>query len=74
MTIKISAIKQLVKTGCARDVSTDRTITGRPFNSTIVFDSVNQYGQLSGLVLRNNETGELLAVIGRTSNLFLLAM
>lgn len=74
MTVKISAIKRMVETGCAVDISNAPGIKRRPYNSTVIFDAVNRYGQLSGLVIRDDETGQLYAVIGRTNNLSVLAV
>lgn len=71
MEIKLAAIKRMIETGAARDASRAE-ITHRPKLSTVVFYSVGRNG-LSGIVLRDNSTGELLAVAGRCSNLFLLA-
>ena len=71
MKVTLSVIKHMVKTGAAVDV-TNAHIERRPFNSTIIFHSFGTCG-LNGLVLRNDETGELFAVVGRVTNLFILA-
>ena len=62
----------MIRTGAAIDVTNDKTITRRPHNSTIVFYSTGING-LNGIVLRNDENGQLYAVAGRVSNLFILA-
>jgi hypothetical protein len=72
MQITLSAIKHMIRTGAAIDVTNDKTITRRPYNSTIVFYSTGING-LNGIVLRNDENGQLYAVAGRVSNLFTLA-
>ena len=72
MKVTLKAIKRLVETGCAIDITNCENIKRRPFNSTIIFHSFGQCG-LNGLVIRDDETGQLYAVIGRVSNLFILA-
>ena len=72
MKVTLSVIKHMVKTGAAVDVTNADWIKRRPLNSTIVFYSHGTCG-LNGLVLRLNATGELYAVVGRVSNLFILA-
>lgn len=71
MQVNLSVIKHLIRTGAAIDVTNDG-ITRRPYNSTIVFYSSGING-LNGIVLRNDENGQLYAVAGRVSNLFILA-
>lgn len=72
MQITLSAIKHMIRTGAAIDVTNDNTITRRPLNSTIIFYSSGING-LNGIVLQDNVTGKLYAVAGRVSNLFTLA-
>jgi hypothetical protein len=72
MQITLSAIKHLIRTGAAIDVTNDKTITRRPPNSTIVFYSSGVSG-LNGIVLMDNVTGKLYAVAGRVNNLLTLA-
>lgn len=72
MQITLTAIKHLIRTGAAIDVTNDNTITRRPLNSTIIFYSSGING-LNGIVMRDNVTGQLYAVAGRVSNLFILA-
>lgn len=69
--VNLSVIKHLIDTGVAIDV-THADIKRRPFNSTIILHSVGQSG-LNGIVLRDDVTGTLYAVVGRVSNLFILA-
>lgn len=71
MTIKQSAIKHLIQTGAAVDI-TNAEISRRPLDSTVIFYSTGQCG-LNGIVIRDNATGVLYAVVGRVSNLFILA-
>ena len=73
MKLKLSAIKRLVATECAIDITFHEGIKRRPINSTIIFYSCNSYDQLNGLVIRDNATGILYAVIGRVPNLHILA-
>ena len=72
MQVTLSTIKHLIKTGAAVDITNDKTITRRPCNSTIIFYSTGING-LNGIVLRDNVSGQLYAVAGRVSNLFILA-
>jgi hypothetical protein len=72
MQITLSAIKHLIRTGAAIDVTNDKSITRRPLNSTIIFYSSGING-LNGIVMRDNTNGQLYAVAGRVSNLFTLA-
>ena len=72
MKVTLKAIRHLVKTGCAIDITYSENIKRRPFNTTIIFHSIGQCG-LNGLVIRDDETGQLYAVIGRVTNLFVLA-
>lgn len=72
MQVTLSVIKHLIRTGAAVDITNDDGITRRPHNSTIVFHSTGING-LNGIVLRNDETGQLYAVAGRVRNLFILA-
>lgn len=72
MKVTLAAIKHMIRTGAAIDVTNDGTITRRPLNSTIIFHSFGSAG-LNGLVLMDNVTGKLYAVAGRVSNLFILA-
>lgn len=71
MEIKLAAIKRLINTGAARDVSNDASAR-RPLNYTNVFYSVGRNG-LNGLVTRDDDTGELFAIVGRCSALFMWA-
>ena len=72
MKVTLSVIKHLIRTGAAIDVTYAEWLKRRPASSTVIFHSVGQSG-LNGVVLRNDETGELYAVAGRVSNLFILA-
>lgn len=72
MQITLSAIKHLIRTGAAIDVTNDKTLKRRPINSTVIFYSSGMNG-LNGIVMRDNVTGQLYAVAGRVSNLFILA-
>lgn len=72
MQVSLSVIKHLIRTGAAVDVTNDKTINRRPYNSTVIFYSSGING-LNGIVLRNDENGQLYAVAGRVSNLFILA-
>jgi hypothetical protein len=72
MQITLSAIKHLIRTGAAIDVTNDKTLKRRPINSTVIFYSSGING-LNGIVMRDNVTGQLYAVAGRVSNLFILA-
>lgn len=72
MQVTLSVIKHLIKTGAAVDVTNDKSITRRPPFTTIVFYSSGING-LNGLVLRDDSNGQLYAVAGRVSNLFILA-
>lgn len=71
MKVTQKVIKRLINTGCAVD-KTGADIKKRPFNSTVILHSYNSNG-LNGIVLRLDDTGELWAVVGRCSNLFILA-
>jgi hypothetical protein len=72
MKVNLSVIKHLIKTGAAVDVTNADNITRRPFNSTVIFHSFGTYG-LNGIVLRDDESGQLYAVVGRCTTLFVLA-
>lgn len=72
MQVNLSVIKHLIRTGAAVDITNADGITRRPYNSTIIFYSSGING-LNGIVLRNDENGQLYAVVGRVSNLFVLA-
>jgi hypothetical protein len=72
MQVSLSVIKHLIRTGAAVDVTNADGITRRPINSTIVFYSSGVNG-LNGIVMRDNVNGQLYAVAGRVSNLFVLA-
>lgn len=72
MLVSLKAIKRLIDTGCAIDITNNDGISARPLNSTIVFHSIGRNG-LNGIVLRDNTNGRLYAVVGRVSNLFILA-
>jgi hypothetical protein len=72
MQVTLSVIKHLIKTGAAIDVTNDATLTRRPINSTVIFHSAGSNG-LNGIVIMDNVTGNLYAVAGRVSNLFILA-
>lgn len=72
MQVTLSVIKHLIRTGAAIDVTSAETIKRRPPNSTIVFYSTGING-LNGIVLMDNVNGQLYAVAGRVSNLFILA-
>ena len=72
MQVNLSVIKHLIRTGAAIDVTNDSSITRRPANSTIVFYSSGVNG-INGIVMRDNANGQLYAVAGRVSNLFILA-
>ena len=72
MQVTLSIIKHLIRTGAAVDIKNHDGITRRPINSTIVFYSAGVNG-LNGIVIRDNVTGQLYAVAGRVSNLFVLA-
>ena len=72
MQVTLSIIKHLIRTGAAVDITNADGITRRPYNSTIVFYSTGING-LNGIVLRNDENGQLYAVAGRVSNLVTLA-
>ena len=71
MKVSQAAIKRLVQTGAAIDV-TNADINCRPFNSTVIFHSTGKYG-LNGIVIRLDDTGVLWAVTARSTNLFILA-
>ena len=71
MKVNLSVIKHMIQTGAAIDW-THVEIDRRPLNSTIIFHSFGSVG-LNGLVLMDNVTGQLYAVAGRVSNLFILA-
>ena len=71
MQVNQSVIKHLIKTGVAIDVSREN-IRRRPYNTTIVFYSAGVNG-LNGILLRNDENGQLYAVIGRCNALTILA-
>ena len=72
MQVKLSVIKHLIKTGVAADITHITGITRRPVNSTVIFYSSGTCG-LNGIVIRDNTSGQLYAVAGRVSNLFILA-
>ena len=72
MQVTLSVIKHLIKTGAAVDITNKEDIERRPPNSTIVFYSAGING-LNGIVLMDNVNGQLYAVAGRVSNLFILA-
>jgi hypothetical protein len=72
MQVSLKTIKRLIETGAAIDVTNDSTIERRPLNSTIIYYSTGING-LNGIVLIDNVTGKLYAVVGRVSNLFILA-
>jgi hypothetical protein len=72
MQVTLSVIKHLIRTGAAVDVTNDKTLSHRPPFSTIIFYSSGING-LNGLVLRDDRSGQLYAVAGRVSNLFILA-
>lgn len=72
MQITLSAIKHMIRTGAAIDVTNDKTIKRRPPNTTILFYSAGVSG-LNGIVLMDNVTGKLYAVAGRGGNLLTLA-
>lgn len=72
MQVSLSVIKRLIKTGAAVDITNQDGITRRPYNSTIVFYSTGIKG-LNGIVIRDDENGQLYAVAGRVNNLFILA-
>jgi hypothetical protein len=72
MQVTLSVIKHLIRTGAAIDVTNDKSITRRPPFTTIVFYSSGING-LNGLVMRDDTNGQLYAVAGRVSNLFILA-
>ena len=72
MEVKLSVIKHLIQTGTAADVTHINGITRRPLNSTVIFYSSGVNG-LNGIVIRDNTSGQLYAVAGRVSNLFILA-
>ena len=72
MQVNLSIIKHLIRTGAAVDVTNDKSITRRPANSTIVFYSSGVNG-LNGIVIRDDANGQIYAVAGRVSNLFILA-
>jgi hypothetical protein len=72
MQVTLSVIKHLIRTGAAVDITNSDGIGRRPLNSTIVFYSSGING-LNGIVIRDNVTGQLYAVAGRVSNLFILA-
>jgi hypothetical protein len=72
MQVTLSVIKHLIKTGAAVDITNKENVNRRPPNSTIVFYSTGING-LNGIVLMDNVNGQLYAVAGRVSNLFILA-
>ena len=72
MQVNLSVIKHLIRTGAAVDVTNDKSITRRPPATTIIFYSSGING-LNGLVMRDETSGQLYAVAGRVSNLFILA-
>ena len=72
MQVNLSVIKHLIRTGAAVDVTNDKSITRRPPSTTIIFYSRGING-LNGLVMRDDTSGQLYAVAGRVSNLFILA-
>ena len=71
MKVSLATIKHLIKTGAAIDW-THAELTARQFRSTVIFYSSGNSG-LNGLVLMDDENGQLYAVAGRVSNLFILA-
>ena len=72
MQVNLSVIKHLIRTGTAVDITNKDGITRRPPFTTIIFYSSGING-LNGLVLRDDTSGQLYAVAGRVSNLFILA-
>ncbi len=72
MQVTLSVIKHLIKTGAAVDITYKEGVNSRPLNSTIVFYSAGING-LNGVVIMDNVNGQLYAVAGRVSNLFILA-
>ena len=72
MQVNLSVIKHLIRTWAAVDITNDKSITRRPANSTIIFYSSGVNG-LNGILMRDNVNGQLYAVAGRVSNLFILA-
>jgi hypothetical protein len=72
MQVTLSVIKHLIKTGAAVDITNKEGVNRRPLNSTIVFYSTGING-INGIVLMDNVNGQLYAVAGRVSNLFILA-
>ena len=71
MKVTLSAIKRLIQTNVASDV-TDVYFTRRPLNSTVIFYSENSAG-LNGIVLRDNATGAVYAAVGRCNAVTILA-
>ena len=71
MKVNLSIIKHMIKTGAAIDV-TNENIRRRPPRSTVIFYSTGANG-LNGVVIRDDITGDIYAVAGRVSNLFILA-
>ena len=71
MKVTLSTIKRLIDTGAAIDVTNGEIDFQRAWCTT-VFYSVGVNG-LNGIVLRDDINGQLYAVAGRVSNLFILA-
>lgn len=72
MKVTLSAIKRLIQTGAAVDVSSAPGLR-RPAGSTVVYHSINSDGLLNGIVIFDPYSNRLYAVIGRCNNLLTLA-
>lgn len=72
MIVPLKTIKRMIDTGAAIDITYSDDVKRRPINSTVVFYSVGVNG-LNGIMIRDDVTGQLFAVVGRVSNLFILA-
>ena len=70
MKVTKKTIKRLIETGAAHDVTNAENFK-RPCNSTVVFYSVGDSG-VNAAVLVDHSSGELSAVVGRSSNLFIM--
>ena len=70
MKTTLKVIKRLIETGAAVDVSNVDQYR-RPSNSEIIYYSVGESG-VTAAALLDHSNGIIHAVIGRTSNLFLM--
>ena len=72
MIVTLKTIKRMIDTGAAIDITYSNDVNRRPINSTVVFYSVGVNG-LNGIMIRDDVSGQLFAVVGRVRNLFILA-